>query len=93
LNSSTTQVLIMIFFGFLGYLFKKFKYEGAPLVLALVLGAMLEKALRRSLLHSGGDPMIFITRPISAALLLVSLCLLLFPLIPKLGKRKPTFAD
>jgi putative tricarboxylic transport membrane protein len=93
LNNSIAQVLFMIIFGVLGYLFKKFKYEGAPLVLALVLGPMLEKALRRSLLHSGGDPLVFFTRPISAALLILAFCLLIFPLIPRLSKKRPMFAD
>jgi putative tricarboxylic transport membrane protein len=93
LNNNTAQILFMVIFGFLGYLFKKFQYEAAPLVLALVLGPMLEKALRRSLLHSGGDPTVFLTRPISAVLLLVAFCLLIFPLIPKLKKRRPTFGE
>jgi putative tricarboxylic transport membrane protein len=93
LNNNIAQILFMIIFGFLGYLFKKFRYEAAPLVLALVLGPMLEKALRRSLLHSGGDPTVFLTRPISAILLSIAFCLLIFPLIPKLRKKKPAFAE
>jgi putative tricarboxylic transport membrane protein len=93
LNNNIAQILFMIIFGFLGYLFKKFRYEAAPLVLALVLGPMLEKALRRSLLHSGGDPTVFLTRPISAVLLAIAFGLLIFPLIPKLGKKKPAFAE
>jgi putative tricarboxylic transport membrane protein len=88
LNHSITELLIMIFFGFIGYLFKKFKYEAAPLILALVLGPMLEAALRRSLLLSAGDPLIFITRPISAVLMLISFFLLVFPLVPRLGKKR-----
>ncbi len=93
LNNNIAQVLFMIIFGLLGYLFKKFQYEAAPLVLALVLGPMLEKALRRSLLHSGGDPMVFFSRPISAALLIIAFCLLVFPLLPRMRKRRPKFAD
>jgi len=88
LNNSITEVLIMIFLGFIGYLFRKFQYEAAPLVLALVLGPLLEAALRRSLLLSAGDPLIFITRPISAVLMLISFFLLIFPLIPRLGKKR-----
>lgn len=88
LSYSTIEIFLMIFFGFLGYLFKKFKYEAAPLILALVLGPMLEKALRRSLLLSWGDPMIFVTRPISLALLLIALCLLVLPVISGLRKKK-----
>lgn len=67
---------------------KKYEYEGAPLVLALVLGPMLETALRHSLLLSAGDPTIFLTRPISAVLILSSFCLLVFPLVPWLGKKR-----
>ena len=93
LNNSTAQVLFMVFFGLLGYLFKKFQYEAAPLVLAFVLGPMLEKALRRSLLHSGGDPSVFFTRPISAVLLSIAFVLLIFPLIPRLKKKRPTFEE
>jgi TctA family transporter len=48
----------------------------------------LEAALRRSLLLSAGDPLIFITRPISAVLMLISFFLLIFPLIPRLGKKR-----
>jgi len=88
LNNSITEVLIMVIFGLIGYLFKKFEYEGAPLILALVLGPMMETALRRSLLLSAGDPMIFLARPISAILMLISLFLLVFPLIPWLSKKR-----
>jgi putative tricarboxylic transport membrane protein len=91
LNNSIVEVLIMVIFGLIGYLFKKFEYEGAPLVLALVLGPMLETALRRSLLLSAGDPMIFLTRPISAALMVISFFLLSYPLVPWLRKKRATF--
>ena len=81
------DVLVMVVFGLLGYLFKKFDYEAAPLVLALVLGPIMETSLRRSLLLSSGNPMIFLTRPISGILLVISLFLLIYPLI--LGAREP----
>jgi putative tricarboxylic transport membrane protein len=87
LNNSIVEVSVMVIFGLLGYLFKKFEYEAAPLVLALVLGPMLETALRRSLLLSAGDPTIFLTRPISAVLMLIALFLLAYPLVPWLRKR------
>ena len=91
LNNSIVEVLIMVIFGLIGYLFKKFEYEAAPLILALVLGPMLETALRRSLLLSAGDPMIFLTRPISAVLMLISFFLLAYPLVPWLRKKRATF--
>jgi len=91
LNNSIVEVFIMVIFGLIGYLFKKFEYEAAPLILALVLGPMLETALRRSLLLSAGDPAIFLTRPISAILILISFFLLAYPLVPWLRKKRAVF--
>jgi putative tricarboxylic transport membrane protein len=88
LNNNLTEVFLMVLFGLIGYLFKKFKYEGAPLVLALVLGPIMETSLRRSLMLSYGDPTIFLTRPISAVLLGISFLLLVLPLLPWVRKRK-----
>jgi len=82
LNNNTEDVLLMLIFGVIGYFFKKFDYEAAPMILALVLSPMMENALRQSLLVSQGDFLIFLTRPISATLLFVTLVLLLYPLIP-----------
>jgi len=93
LNNSVTEVLIMIVFGLIGYGFKKFQYEAAPLVLALVLGPMMENSLRQALLMSAGSPMIFFERPISAVLMGTALFLLLFPLIPKFQKKRPAFGE
>ena len=62
---------------------KKFNYEAAPLVLALVLGPMMETALRRSLLISDAGFAIFVTRPISATFLGVGLLILFSPLFLK----------
>ena len=79
----------MVIFGGLGYLMKKFKYEGAPLVLALVLGPLLENSLRQTLLISNGSFMIFLTRPISAILVVVMFALLVLSFASKLrpGRR------
>jgi len=93
LNNSVTEVMIMVLFGLIGYVFRKFQYEAAPLVLALVLGPMMETSLRQALLMSGGTPLIFFTRPISAALMGTAIFLLVFPLIPKFKKRRPAFGE
>jgi len=93
LNNSVVEVLIMVIFGLIGYLLRKFQYEAAPLVLALVLGPMLETALRRSLLLSAGDPMIFLTRPLSAVLMLAALFLLAYPLIPWLRRKRAVLPE
>ena len=79
----------MIAFGVIGYFMRKFNYGAAPLVLALVLSPMMEKNLRQSLLISYGSFLVFITRPISAVLLVMAILLLLYPLLPWLkGRRK-----
>ncbi len=67
---------------------KKFDYEGAPLILALVLSPMMENTLRQSLLVSQGSFLIFFTRPISATLLSLAIVLLVYPLLPWFKFRK-----
>jgi putative tricarboxylic transport membrane protein len=89
INSSMFDILIMIIFGIVGYLMKKTGYEGAPLVLALVLGNLFENALRQSLMLSDGSFMIFVSRPIAAVFLWVAIALLVFPILPWLRKRRP----
>jgi putative tricarboxylic transport membrane protein len=93
LNNSVTEVLIMVLFGLIGYVFKKFQYEAAPLVLALVLGPMMENSLRQALLMSAGSPIIFFERPISAILMGTAIFLLIFPLIPRFQKKRPAFGE
>jgi putative tricarboxylic transport membrane protein len=89
-GSNIYDVYIMILFGILGYVMKKYDYEPAPLVLAFILGPMFENAFRQSLIISGGNPSIFLTRPIAATFLLISFVLLVSPLALRiLGKQRP----
>jgi putative tricarboxylic transport membrane protein len=81
LQNSTGDVIIMIVFGVLGFLMKKFGYDGAPMILAMVLGQKLETAFRRSLIMSRGDLSIFISRPISLGFLIIAVLLLILPVI------------
>ncbi len=92
-KNSIPEMLIMIIFGVIGYLFKKFEYEVAPLILALVLGPMFEEALFRSLLLSSGDLTIFVSRPISGALLGVAVLILVFPLLPWFRKKREVIEE
>jgi len=87
-SNSNFDVFLMVLFGILGYLMKKFGYEGAPLVLAFVLGPILEQSLRQSLLISGGSLLILVTRPISATALTFAFVLLLSNLLPYIKKRR-----
>jgi putative tricarboxylic transport membrane protein len=86
-NNSTTDIWYMLIFGIAGYLFKKLDYPIAPMVLALVLGDMAESALRQSLIMSQGSPMIFISSPIAAVLVVVSLWLLVSPVVHPLIRK------
>ena len=88
MSNAVFDIYVMIAFGVVGYLMKKFDYEGAPLVLAFVLGPLLENNLRKSLIMSQGDFSVFFTRPLAAASLLVALFLLVSPLIPWMGKKR-----
>lgn len=88
INYSIVDLLIMVIFGVIGYLMKKFGYEAAPLVLAYVLGPMLEMSLRQSLSISNGSFSIFIQRPIPAVGISLSILLILSSVIPWIGKRR-----
>jgi putative tricarboxylic transport membrane protein len=86
-NDRIVDVFTMILFGLVGYLMKKMNFAGAPLILALVLGPMLEDNLRRSLMISYGSFSIFFTSPIAAAFIGFALLLLVAPLLKLKGKR------
>ena len=86
------DVAVMMAFGVLGYLMRKIGYEAAPLVLAFVLGPMLENNLRKALILSQGELVTFLERPISAACLAVAATLLVAPLIPALRRKRERVA-
>jgi putative tricarboxylic transport membrane protein len=87
-GTNVFDIFVMLFFGVLGYLFRKLNYEPAPLVLAFVLGPMLEQNLRQALILSDGSLSVFLTRPLSLGALLISLFLLLSAVLPSLQKRR-----
>jgi len=93
INNNIADVFIMNIFGVIGYFLRKFRYEPAPLVLALVLGPMMENSLRQSLLMSGGSLFIFLNRPISSVIIITAFFLLLIPLIPRFRKKRPAFSE
>jgi putative tricarboxylic transport membrane protein len=87
-NNNFYEVLIMIFFGIIGYLMKKYGFEGAPLILAFVLSPLMENSLRQALIMSRGSFGIFFTRPISLIFFILAIVLLASPFIPGLSKKK-----
>lgn len=88
INLSITNLWLMLGFGILGYLMRKFGFDPAPLCLAFILGPLLEVAMRQSLLLSQGSFMIFFSRPISAVCMGIAVVLLLMNLLPFLKRRQ-----
>jgi TctA family transporter len=93
-NNNTFDIWMVAIFGVIGYLFIKLGTEPAPLLLGFILGPMMEEYLRRALLLSRGDWSVFVTRPLSAALLAASLVLLAVVLLPSVkAKREEAFVE
>jgi TctA family transporter len=88
INNREFDIYLMALFGLLGYIFAKLDCEMAPLLLAFILGPMMEEYLRRALLISRGDPMVLVERPISATMLALSVVALLLVLVPAFRKTR-----
>ncbi|UYN99065.1 MAG: tripartite tricarboxylate transporter permease [Devosia sp.] len=88
INQNIYDVYAIAFFGIVGYLLIRFGCEPAPLLLGFVLGPLLEEHLRRAMIISRGDPMIFVTRPISATLLVLALAAVLIAVLPAIRKKR-----
>ena len=87
-NGSYVDVVMVAVFGLVGYGLLKLGFELAPLLLAFVLGPLMEENLRRAMLISRGDPMTFLERPISLGLLLLAAALLAIVLLPSIRKKR-----
>jgi len=92
IGNNVFDLYVMIGFGVLGYLMRKFGYEPAPLVLAFVLGPLMENNLRKALILSDGSFEIFVERPISLTCLVLALAILISPLLPMLRARRKELA-
>lgn len=87
-GNSTFNIWVALFFGIVGYTFNKLKLPHSPLILAMVLGAMMERGLYQSLVLSKGSPMIFFERPISLLMLTVAALFIIAPVFKYLRSRK-----
>jgi putative tricarboxylic transport membrane protein len=85
--NSITDVLLMLLFGLVGYLMKKLKFDAPPLVLAFVLGPLIEYYFKSSLMFSRGSFTVFFTRPISLVCLSISAAILLWSIVSGLRRR------
>jgi putative tricarboxylic transport membrane protein len=88
LNTQALDIYMTLLFGFMGYVFLKLKCEPAPMILAFVLGPLMEENLRRALLISRGDPSVFFTRPISLGFLIATVAFLMIVVVPVFRKKR-----
>jgi TctA family transporter len=88
LNNTEFDIHLMALFGLLGYVFVKLDCEPAPMLLAFILGPLMEEYMRRALLLSRGNPMIFIQRPISATLLALGVLAIVAASLPMFYKKR-----
>ena len=88
LNYNAFDIFMFAIFGIIGYVWSKLGCEGAPLLLGLVLGPMMEENFRRALLLSRGEFSTFVTRPLSATLLALAAILLVLVALPALRKKR-----
>ncbi|MEP0962170.1 MAG: tripartite tricarboxylate transporter permease [Roseobacter sp.] len=88
LNNNVFDVWLTLIIGWVGYLMKLYRFEPAPLLLGFVLGPLMEEQLRRAMLLSRGDPMVFLERPISATLLAISTVIVVSSVYVTVRKRR-----
>jgi putative tricarboxylic transport membrane protein len=87
-NSNVYDLYAVAFFGLMGYVLIKLRCEPAPLLLGFVLGPMLEENLRRAMILGRGDATVFLTRPISLTLLVLTVAVLVVVLLPSIRKKR-----
>jgi hypothetical protein len=88
LSNQPFDVLLMMMMGLLGYVFVKLECEAAPLMLGFILGPLMEENLRRAMLLSRGDPIVFLTKPISGIFIVLSVLLIVILALPSLRKKR-----
>jgi putative tricarboxylic transport membrane protein len=88
INNAPADAVMVAAFGLVGYFLVKHDFEPAPMLLGFVLGPLMEENLRRAMLIARGDPSTFVTRPISAVLMQLSLILLVLAVLPNIRERR-----
>ena len=92
-NNSSYEIYLTAFFGIIGFLWMRFEMQPAPMLLGFVLGPLMEENLRRALLISRGDPSVFVTRPISASFVAMTVIILIVMGLPAIRKRRDAITD
>jgi putative tricarboxylic transport membrane protein len=93
LNSSIFDIWMMWVFGIIGYFMKKYDISGAPLIIGLVLGPILEQSLYRALSLAHGSILVFVTRPISATLLAIAVVMSIFVSLKAVKTMRKQLSD
>jgi putative tricarboxylic transport membrane protein len=92
-NSSSFEIYLTAAFGIFGFVCLKLGFPMAPMLLGYVLGPMMEENLRRSMLQAGGDPTVFVTRPLSLAFIIATVIILLIMIVPAVRQRRADITD
>ncbi len=92
-NNSSFEIYLTALFGIFGFICMKLGFPLAPMLLGYVLGPMMEENLRRSMLQAGGDPTVFVTRPLSLVFIIATVLILLMMVVPAIRRRRDAIAD
>jgi TctA family transporter len=92
-NSSSFEIYMTALFGVFGFVCVKLGFPPAPMLLGYVLGPMMEENLRRSMLMSGGDASVFVTRPLSLVFIVATVLILTVMVAPAVRARRMEIAD
>jgi TctA family transporter len=88
INSNAFDLFAVAFFGLIGYVLVKLECEPAPLLLGFILGPLLEENLRRAMIISRGNALVFVERPISAGILVLAVVVLVVVFLPSVSRRR-----
>jgi putative tricarboxylic transport membrane protein len=92
-NNSSFEIYLTALFGIFGFVWMKLGFPPAPMLLGYVLGPMMEENLRRSMLMSGGNPSVFVTRPLSLAFIVATVLILVVMVLPTVRAHRQEIAD
>ena len=87
-SNNIFNIYIMVFFGFIGYTFNKYKIPQSSLILASILGSMMESNWTQSMVFANGSLSVFVTRPLSLGLLILSIIFIGMPIVKRMKAKK-----
>ena len=88
ISNNIFNIYVMIFFGIVGYFFNKYKIPQSPLILSAILGTMMESNYLKSMVYAGGSLSVFVTRPLSLILLIISVIFIAMPIVKAIREKR-----